>query len=275
MITKCPNCQEELKTCEAFIGQEIECSTCNKMFVVTIPNQTPKMSLIIKCLKCKETFRAKENMFGQIINCPHCNERLKIAEKQSTIKPRKENNLNKTNQEDKAYTSDLRINKQLDDLGIIDTWFTKKEIKYLPEVIRNDEVIKGIGSGFLDGNTWLIVITNQRLLFLDKGMIYGLKQMEMDYGQISAVSYSTGLMFASITVSTSSGAKKIDNITKEDAPKLSQLISDIIKQNKQQNIPNTRDDIPAQIEKIAKLYEKGILTKEEFEQKKIELLNKM
>jgi len=176
----------------------------------------------------------------------------------------------------KPNTSSSKINKQLEDLGIIDTWFTKKEIKYLPEVIRDDEIIKGLASGYLDGNTWLIVVTNQRLLFLDKGMLYGLKQMEMTYGQISAVSHSMGLLLASITVSTSGGAKKIDNIHKSDAPKISQLISNLIRESKQpiQQVTSGKNvDIASQLEKLANLLERGILTQEEFQSQKMKLLN--
>ncbi len=88
----------------------------------------------------------------------------------------------------------------------------KKEIKYLPKTIRNDETIKGLGSGLLDGNTWLIVVTDQRLLFLDKGMVFGLKQAEMHYEQISAISYKTGLLLSSIKVSTSGGEKEIRHV---------------------------------------------------------------
>ena len=42
-----------------------------------------------------------------------------------------------------------------------DIFGTKKEIKFLPQVLRSDEEIFGITSGFLNGNTWLITITNE------------------------------------------------------------------------------------------------------------------
>lgn len=87
---------------------------------------------------------------------------------------------------------------QIESLGKIDKFGTKKEIRYLPEGMDEDETIKGIASGILEGNTWLIVYADRRLLFLDKGMLYGLKQMEISLDSISSVTHKTGIMFGSI-----------------------------------------------------------------------------
>lgn len=41
------------------------------------------------------------------------------------------------------------------DLGKdVDTFGTKKEINYLPEILANDEKILYLTSGSLNGNTW-------------------------------------------------------------------------------------------------------------------------
>ena len=45
----------------------------------------------------------------------------------------------------------------------------------------------------MDGNTWLITLTDRRIIFLDKGMIYGLKQTTIDLDKVNAVSGETGL----------------------------------------------------------------------------------
>ncbi len=223
--------------------------------------------------------------------CPKCNQPNETDDSYcnhcgvifSKIKPQKKHIVKKPGpQSKKVFTSSERINKQLANLGDIDTWYTKKEIKHLPEVLRPDEVIKGLGSGTLDGNTWLIVVTNHRLLFLDKGMLFGLKQTEMHYEQISAISHKMGLLLASITISTSGGKKEIRHIQKADAPKLAELISDLIRKSKQPTTPATivkqvtdtqENDVISQLERLGSLLEKGILTKEEFQSQKQKLLN--
>ncbi|RKY81898.1 hypothetical protein DRP98_09690 [candidate division KSB1 bacterium] len=167
------------------------------------------------------------------------------------------------------------IDEQIKKLGEFDQWFTKKEIKYLPEVIDEGEEIRAMTSGYYEGNTWLVVVTTRRVLFLDKGMIYGLKQMEMPLAQITSISYKTGLMFGEIEVDTAGSKKKIDTISKKDVPKVAKIISDLLKQihsNANATQASSQLDVISQLEKLAELKEKGILTEEEFLAQKAKLL---
>ena len=102
----------------------------------------------------------------------------------------------KKNQDPRA----AEIAAQIDAIGETDTFGTKKEIRYLPEVLDSDERIVGLTSGVLQGTTWLIVCTDRRVIFLDKGFLYGLKQTEIPLDSISSVTHETGLMFGRITV---------------------------------------------------------------------------
>ena len=120
------------------------------------------------------------------------------------------------------------VDAQLAALGAFDKWGTKKERKHLHEVMVPGETIKALTSGLLDGNTWLVTVTDRRVLFLDKGMIFGLKQMELPIRQISAVAHKVGLVLGKITVSTSGGAKEISQIDKRDVAKVAAAISEQI-----------------------------------------------
>ena len=97
----------------------------------------------------------------------------------------------------------------------LDTFGTKKEVKYLPEALYDNEVINYLTSGFLDNGTWLLVCTNLRILALDKGMVFGLKQQEIPLEKISSVGFKKKLMFAEVEIVTSSSKIKIDNLYKE------------------------------------------------------------
>ncbi len=57
-----------------------------------------------------------------------------------------------------------------------------------------------VTSGLYNNNTYLIVCTDLRLLFLDKGMIYGLKFHEFPFEKINSVSYKKGLLFGEIII---------------------------------------------------------------------------
>lgn len=228
-------------------------------------------SLVNECPKCKH-YEEKE-----FVVCPSCG---LVIEKYFNHGQHDENYFTQPPQTPKRiiknHTSNQRINEQIADLGAFSEYFTKKEIKYLPKVIREDEIIKGLSSGAIKENTWLIVVTNQRLLFLDKGMIYGLNQMEMDYGQISAIAHEIGALFASITVSSSGGIIKIDNLQKGDAPKVSQLISGLIRESKyplKKEVTVEKTDVVSQLERLSTLFEKGVLTQDEFQVQKEKILN--
>ena len=107
------------------------------------------------------------------------------------------------------------VQAQIKLLGEVDTFGTKKEIRYLPEILSNDETILSLTSGLMDGNTWLIVCTERRVIFLDKGMIYGLKQRETPLEKINSVEQKTGMMFGSIGIWDGAAHMEIKNVMKK------------------------------------------------------------
>ncbi|MFA6433918.1 MAG: PH domain-containing protein [Elusimicrobiales bacterium] len=168
------------------------------------------------------------------------------------------------------------LDAQLAALGDFDKWFTRKERRHLHEVLTPGETIHAITSGLLDGNTWLVTVTDRRVLFLDKGIIYGLKQMELPLSHVSAVSYKTGLLFGKIQVSTSGGTKLIEMIEKKYVSKVAQSISDLI--NKMKTPAHSaeaagRNDVVSQLERLAALKRQGILTDLEFAAQKTRILS--
>jgi hypothetical protein len=118
-------------------------------------------------------------------------------------------------------------------------------------------------------------VTNKRVLFLDKGMLYGLKQLELPLQHISAVSHKTGLIFGKIEVATGGGIKKIDNIDKKDVVKVAQIISDLINKPKDSTVTNTEgtsNDVVSKLERLAALRQSGILSDQEFTEQKTKIL---
>ena len=118
------------------------------------------------------------------------------------------------------------IRAQIDALGETDTFGTKKEIKYLPDVMDpNDETIMAIASGFMDGNTWLVVCTNRRILFIDKGLIFGLRQVDIPMDSISSVVQKTGMMFGSVEIlGAGLSGMKVTNILKSHVGKFAKAV---------------------------------------------------
>ncbi|WP_392587814.1 PH domain-containing protein [Serratia ureilytica] len=165
---------------------------------------------------------------------------------------------------------------------VSDTPFgTKKEFFHLPAILNADEQPIAIASGIMDNNTWLITLTNKRVIFLDKGMIFGVKQVDVNLNNIVSVGGKTGLMFGEIMISTSGQNYIIKNVMKSCVIPFTNLINDI--RNVPTKITNSDsqpskvslsfDEQMAKIERLADMKEEGMLTDEEFQQQKQRILN--
>lgn len=99
------------------------------------------------------------------------------------------------------------IKKQIKELDHTETLISKREIQHLPEIIQKTENIKGLIQGTMNARNWLIVCTNQRIIFLNKGLFYGLDQIETPLEKISAIESHLGLIFGKISYEV--GSSKI------------------------------------------------------------------
>ena len=117
------------------------------------------------------------------------------------------------------------VQAQISALGNVDTFGTRKEIRYLPDILAQDETIRSLTSGIMDGNTWLIVCTDRRVIFLDKGLIYGLKQKEIPLGQINSVEADTGIVFGTIGISDGASKMEIKNVFKDSVRTFSEAVN--------------------------------------------------
>lgn len=96
-----------------------------------------------------------------------------------------------------------------------DQFFTSKELDVLPRILAPFEQVLSFSSGLMEGNTWLIVLTDARVLFVDKGLVFGLKQTSMELDNIVTIEGDTGLFFGTIRVSTAAGPREIRNVAKK------------------------------------------------------------
>lgn len=158
-----------------------------------------------------------------------------------------------------------------------DGFFTTKEFFHLPQILQTNEQVLAIASGLLDGTTWLIALTNHRVIFLDKGFISGLKQLSIDLDKITSVGCKTGLLFGKIIIATNSAEYTITQIYKTTVLLFTNLINQAAEDSKKvagHGIPEKKEnDVIGQLERLAELKNKGILTDEEFTVQKMKLLS--
>jgi len=171
------------------------------------------------------------------------------------------------------------IEQQLLNVGINSksTIWGRKELKELPNILSSDEKVKGVITGFYNGGSGILVATDVRLIFIDKGLLYGLKTEDFGLDKITSVQYEGGLLLATIKIMASGNIAKIENVEKSLGKNFSEMVRQLLSQPKSQNNTTTiienKPDFVDQLERLAKLKDSGILSQEEFDIQKTKLLN--
>jgi hypothetical protein len=171
-----------------------------------------------------------------------------------------------------------KIQMQLQNAGLskVSVLFGRKEIGELPSIIHEDEEIFGLIQGTYNGGQGILVATNKRLLFVDKGLIYGLKVEDFGLDKVSSIQYETGILFADIKIMASGNIAKITNVEKSLGRTFCEKVRAKLNEPKQASAPITvvqqQVDVADQIGKLAALKDQGILTQEEFDAQKKKLL---
>ena len=184
-----------------------------------------------------------------------------------------ENEVDKINKMDTAD----KVKQELIAAKVFDLTFVKKEIKALPEVLDDTETIKYACSGVLDGHTWLVVCTNKRVIFLNKNMVFGMDQKEIPLTVINAVSYSKQFVSGTVSITNGANVTGIEKINAVAAPIMAKTIREqmaaIKSPTQSQTVVQSTPDVPDEIRKYKQLLDDNIITQEEFDAKKKELLN--
>ena len=176
----------------------------------------------------------------------------------------------------KFARSPEEIKSEIEALPIKKEWFTRKEIVEFPGILQKNEHIKAMTSGLTDGNTWLISCTNKRVLMMDKGMLYGLKVIDIPLDRINSITYSQGLVLGKISITDGATTRQIDNVSKETVQFFADTVNSEIEAFKSRQVtqsqPSQQVSLADEIIKFKSLLDSGVITNEEFELKKKELL---
>lgn len=168
------------------------------------------------------------------------------------------------------------IKKQVGSMSGAEKLIAFKEIKELPKILWHDENLEHIIRGTYDNGAGILAATNKRLVFVDKGLIFGLRVEDFPYDKITSIQYETGLIMGEITIFSSGNKAVIKHLDKSRTRIFAEFVrARITNQSKNvsvQNTDNKNDDFISKIERLSKLKEDGVLTEEEFlEQKKLVL----
>ena len=184
----------------------------------------------------------------------------------------------KANQVTQSSTRLDEIKSEIKNLGLanIASFFGRKEINELPNILAIEEKVDNIVQGTYNNSQGILVSTNRRLIFIDKGLLYGLKVEDFPIDKITSIQYETGLLLGKIKIHTSGNIASIENVEKQSTRNFCEFVRNKLSQPKESQSQVTQEpNILDQLEKLAKLKEAGILNQEEFDEQKKKLLLKL
>lgn len=153
-------------------------------------------------------------------------------------------------------------------------WQTRGEVKELPKILWPDELPQKVIRGTYENGTGLLVATDRRLLFVNKGLM-SLKVEDFGYDKITSLQYKTGMMFGEIDVLASGNRATFKNIEKGHVRAFADWVRARISAPKAGGpsvVVQTGASASDELTKMAELHKAGILTDEEFAAKKKQLL---
>ena len=172
------------------------------------------------------------------------------------------------------------IKNQISEAGVNLKLLPENELKALQNILWEDEIVEDAVRGLYNSRNGMLTATNKRLIFVDKGKLWGLKVEDFPYDKVSSIQYSTGIISGEITIYTSGNKAKIDMVAKSECARFAEHVRARItgvsknqaKISSEKNSSQNNEDFLEKLERLAKLKQNGILTEEEFVTAKKKLL---
>lgn len=162
-----------------------------------------------------------------------------------------------------------------------DYLFRQLDSEVLDKMHQPGEQLFAMVAGFNTGGFGILAATNQRLFFIRKGSKDTLIK-DLGVHQPNSLKYEVGSMFATISIVSGDSVVKITNVDNDQARAFCSKAATRLQASQKSAavaVPPTLIiqapqpiDLATQIERLAALKERGLLTQEEFEAQKRRLL---
>jgi hypothetical protein len=106
------------------------------------------------------------------------------------------------------------LEQQLDTLGGSARWWNERELRDLPSVLLHDETLAALARGKLGRlrflrRSWLVAVTDRRLLCLRSGRGPGWRQFELGMEQVQRVGLRIGPFRGRVVIHTTAGSWRL------------------------------------------------------------------
>ncbi|QQQ80827.1 PH domain-containing protein [Saccharothrix sp. 6-C] len=154
-----------------------------------------------------------------------------------------------------------------------------REIKRLLEYLWEGEQVELMAAGAYGPGQGLVVLTDRRLLFVKDGIG---RQVTEDFPieKISSIQWSSGMALGNLIVFASGNKAEIKNMNKKDGKQIADTVRNRLSSSPAPVATRSKPavaepDVFDQLRKLGELRDAGIVTTDEFEAKKRELLARL
>jgi hypothetical protein len=173
------------------------------------------------------------------------------------------------------------VEKAIKNLSGGEKFLGRGEIKALPSILWEDELPEKIVQGLYNNGNGILVATNKRLVFVDKGLM-SLKVEDFPYDKITSIQYSTGILMGGIDIFASGNKAEIKNVTKDQVKPFAEYVrARITGASAHASAPASpqtvsQDGDPVKkLKQIKEMLDMGLISQAEYDSKKAELLSRM
>ena len=114
------------------------------------------------------------------------------------------------------------IDDALNRISGIGQFLSKREIKELPSVLWDGELPLHVVDGRYNGGFGILVATDRRLVFVDKGL-FSLKVEDFPYDRISSIEARTGMVMGQMTIYAAGNKEEIQHVPERPSASVSGL----------------------------------------------------
>jgi hypothetical protein len=173
---------------------------------------------------------------------------------------------------------DRGISEAVSRLGKVGRIFGRKEVRHLNHLLRGSERVIILGQGQYESKQGLVVLTNERLFFFEKSLMGQETVEEFSLNAITSLETGKKMTGERLVVHVSGNRSEIKGMFHGQAD---EIVREFRKLKTGRESPpvatasaQTNDPL-AQLEKLASLRDSGVISAEEFDLKKAELLERI
>lgn len=160
---------------------------------------------------------------------------------------------------------------------------SNREIRKLEEYLAPGESVRRIAAGHYANGQGLLALTDRRLFFLKDGIISKTSE-DFPFGRVTSVGWRSGMVHGTVVIFANGNEAKIGSVYKDDGKALVEDARQVIDTPAHATAPPAAlapapapasEDIMGRLRQLAELRDAGVITGDDFDAKKTELLARL